>query len=122
MEDPVGEEFVEGHGLGFGAGEGDSQLLQRVVLVFFGDVPDVLAFVGGADDVDVVACGSPRQAGVAPLVGNGVVGEEEGLSQGGALGFVDDQRNAKLVLNVVLGGDGSGYDLYRRRVPGGREC
>ena len=38
------------------------------------------------------------------------------------VGLVDDQRDAKLVLNVVLGGDGFGYDLYRRRVPGGREC
>jgi hypothetical protein len=56
------------------------------------------------------------------LAGGGAVGEEDGPVDGDAFGFVDDQRNAKLVLSVVLGGDGSGYDLYRRRAPGERGC
>lgn len=79
--------------------------------------------VGEAGDV-------PGVGGVAASALGGVAGEafqgggpqEMDLGPGGALDAVDDQRNAKLVLNVVVGGDGSGYDLYRRRAPGGRGC
>jgi hypothetical protein len=69
-------------------------------------------------------------SGVAAAALGGVPGEafegsgaeEVDLRPGAALYPFDGQRNAKLVLNVVLGGDGLGYDLYRRRTPGQGEC
>ena len=75
-----------------------------------GDVPGVGGVAGAA------------LAGVAREVLEGGGAEEVDLGPGAALDSVDDQRNAKLILNVVLGEDGLGYDLYRRRSPGEREC
>ncbi|MGH8974130.1 MAG: hypothetical protein ACRD0C_13125 [Acidimicrobiia bacterium] len=72
-----------------------------------GDVPGVGGVLGAA------------LAGIAGEVLEGGGAEEVHLGPGAALDAVDDQRYAKLVLNVVLGGDGFGYDLYRRRAPGG---
>jgi hypothetical protein len=73
---------------------------------------------GVGDDADVVVVAAAGHADVEVFAGGGAVGEEDGPVDGDAFGFVDDQRNAKLILNVVLGGDGAGYDLYRRRAPG----
>ena len=45
------------------------------------------------------------------------VGEEVGPLGGRALGTMDGERNAKLVLGVVLERDALGMDLYRRKRP-----
>jgi hypothetical protein len=76
--------------------------------------------LGEASDVPGVG-GVPGAAlaGVAGEAFQGGGAQQVYLGPGPTLDAVDDQRNAKLVLNVVLGGDALGYDLYRRRAAGG---
>jgi hypothetical protein len=101
-------------------GEGGQDLLGAAAPVDR-DPPDV----EGGEALGVPGVGGSAPPALAGVAGIGVEGggaEEVHRLPGATLGALDDQRNAKLILNVVLGGDALGYDLYRRRAAGGRSA
>jgi hypothetical protein len=72
------------------------------------------------DDERRVHLPSPAHRHVELLGGHLLVDEHDPPVDSRALRLVDDGRNAKLVLGVVLELDGFGSDLYRRAFPARR--
>jgi len=127
MFGPFGEELGEpaGRVVDGEAGVRDASQGVEHFLVGGALVGEDAAVVDVGEAGDVPGVGGVAGAALARVAGEAFEGggaEEVDLGPGAALDAVDDQRNAKLVLSVVLGGDGSGYDLYRRRAPGERGC
>jgi hypothetical protein len=78
-------EIVEGEGLGVGPVDRLTEPFDQIV-----DVRGaVVLFVFGDGQVEVVGFDTAGEARVAPFPAEGVVGEEEGLVEGGPLGFVE---------------------------------
>jgi hypothetical protein len=119
---PCGSAVVVFDGEGFGGGGAGVDGPARPVVdrPVAGEVFDGLLDAVG-DDMDGVALAPSAHGDVAELPSAAVFEAVSDVDRR-SLGAMHDQRNAKLVLNVVVGGDGSGYDLYRRRAPGERGC
>jgi hypothetical protein len=79
----------------------------------------VLVFVAGCLGVDTgqVVVSSAGHAHVEVFAASGTVDDEHAIIDGDALGFVDGERNAKLVLGVVLRRDAFGIRLFQRNRP-----
>jgi hypothetical protein len=121
---PFGEEALEVAGcvVDGEAGVGDASEGVEDFLLGAALVGEDAAVVDLGEAGDVPGVGGVAGAALTGVTGEAFQGggaEEVHLGPGAALDAVDDQRNAKLVLNVVLGGDALGYDLYRRRAAGG---
>lgn len=72
--------------------------------------------------VDAVLETAACRGDVSPRRRAGFFLDSKGAAESPTLHAVVDQRNAKLILNVVLGGDAFGYDLYRRSNCWWEEC
>ena len=102
-----------------GSGQGGGDLLGRGALRF-GDQPSAVVAVVEGLAGGVPGVGGGDGAGLAHIAAvavQGRGGQQVDLVPGAALDPVDGERNAKLVLGVVLERDALGMDLYRRKRP-----